>query len=197
MQKGVLNLEEAKMNKKSILENIEITRRYVTDFVNNLNELSRLKSKPLKFGKVLHVVSFIIIYLYIFKPLFMGSLILALIVYYFGYKILNSTLQKRKIAKNAEKIKKLEEQQEILENEINSLTLIPSKYLYIGALNKFYDYLSVGRADDLKEAMNIYEQEIRHEEQVNEIKNMQALQTEALRKADTANTLAWMNLFKR
>ncbi|WP_265738499.1 hypothetical protein [Pseudalkalibacillus salsuginis] len=43
----------------------------------------------------------------------------------------------------------------------------------------------------------MYEQEARHEEQINELRVMQILQEATYQKANEATTLGWINLFVR
>ena len=70
--------------------------------------------------------------------------------------------------KDIEKKERLEEEYEKIENEIaeeigaeywNATKIIPEKYLYADCVYALHDYLINGRADSLKEAINLYEEE--------------------------------------
>lgn len=66
---------------------------------------------------------------------------------------------------------------------VSSGYYIPMRYFHPDALNSFEDYFRTGRASDLKEAMNLYEEE-QHR------MRLENMQSEALRQAQIANNLA-------
>lgn len=113
------------------------------------------------------------------------------IIYYFYAKSKN---QKHNEQLNSQfrKLENLKNKQqtfvnEILEchkcfNECGGLNL-PMKYFHPTALKSFDNYFRTGRADSLKEAMNLFEAE-QHR------LNMENMQNEALRQAQIANNLA-------
>ncbi|RDW16691.1 hypothetical protein [Oceanobacillus chungangensis] len=74
---------------------------------------------------------------------------------------------------------------------------IPQKYVSIGALQTFEQYVVNGRADNLKEAINLYEQELRHQEHMNELRQLKQIEIATYQKADEAATVGWINLFTR
>ena len=64
--------------------------------------------------------------------------------------------------------------------------------------SKLESYLVNKRADTLKEALNLFEEEKRHDEQMREINIVQQMQEITYKKADEAATLGWVNLiFKK
>ncbi|OYD57626.1 hypothetical protein CGZ90_13245 [Fictibacillus aquaticus] len=110
---------------------------------------------------------------------------------------LNNKLYKNKINKNRNRINKIISEKEFYFDKLEKESLVPMTYRNLYALDRFITYFKNGRADSLKEAINLFEQEVRHEEQINELRIMQQLQEATYQKANEATTLGWINLFVR
>lgn len=82
-----------------------------------------------------------------------------------------------------------------IEEDIN--LYISKTYINYYALTKLESYLINKRADSLKEALNLFEQEKRHDQQMKEINIVQQMQEINLRKSNEAATLGWINLLRR
>lgn len=120
----------------------------------------------------------------------------------FSYPYVFNQINKKRMKKNAEIAKsgeaqKLELEKQAFIDKIQNNSVIPVDYCYTKALNAFERYLLNQRADNLKECINLYEQERRHEEQIQEIKLMQQLQEKTYEKANEATTIGWINLLTR
>ncbi len=79
------------------------------------------------------------------------------------------------------------------------LKYVPELYQYDFALNKLAEYLETGRAEDMKEAMNLFEEE-KHRWRIEEIQKQQASQLASIRSASTisaaANLTSAINSFR-
>lgn len=113
------------------------------------------------------------------------------IIYYFYAKSKNKKFN-LDITKKLQRLEELEKDKNTYIDEIlacqkafcmHSGVNIPVRYFQPAALNAFKDYFYTGRADDLKEAMNLYEEE-QHR------MNLENIHSEALRQAQIANNLA-------
>jgi len=90
---------------------------------------------------------------------------------------------------------------------LNKQSVLPKTYWYSAAVDKLIAYLSNRRADDLKEAINIYEYELKQLEQIEKLNKMnESLKKELSRlnsevksaksAAQTAKFMAWFSFFK-
>jgi len=73
---------------------------------------------------------------------------------------------------------------------------IPDNYLNMYALNKLESYFVNKRADTLKEALNLFEEEKRFDEQMKEINTIKQLQQKTLQEARETKVASWLNLYK-
>lgn len=103
---------------------------------------------------------------------------------------------KKKIKKNKERINEIHLLLNDLERKVNPV-YIPRTYINKYALSKLQSYFLNKRADTLKEALNLFEQEKRHDQQMREINIVQQIQEMTYKKANEAATLGWYNLFKK
>jgi hypothetical protein len=205
--------------KNSILENLNFTKDQVSTLVNNHREYVNYHRKPLNFSRLKHVVAFLLFSLalsllyaivaspiaVVFNietesltepvavPLFIGSIIL----YFICYRLFNNRQQKVKLVKHAVRINQIISEKEMILHRLDQESIVPSTYRNMSALNRFIQYFKDGRAETMKEAMNLYEQEVRHEEQLQEIQVMQHLQAATYQKADEAVRVGWMNYFSK
>lgn len=103
---------------------------------------------------------------------------------------------KKKTIKHADRIKEIIEEEKSLMNFLESMNL-PLDYCYPNAIGHFESYLLNQRADSLKECINLYEQEIQHQNQIKELRTIQQIQELTLEEARTAKNIAIFNLFAR
>lgn len=181
--------------------------RYYQDIVNESINLHRENeyyySKPTLFkgfGIGRRIVLFLIVW---FLLGMMGRDIYPLLglVIFFGsiyFLFLWPTVHvKKKIRKNKDRINNIQLRLTELDRMVNPVH-IPKAYINNYALSKLESYFVNKRADTLKEALNLFEEEKRHDQQMIEINIVQQLQEMTYKKADEAATLGWYNfLFKR
>ena len=85
---------------------------------------------------------------------------------------------------------------EELKNEYQDLSLLikntglHDQYSYTYAIEKLLNYLNVGRADSFKEALNLFEAELRHDEQLNKLKEMHVQQKKQLQELQSIKNSA-------
>lgn len=102
---------------------------------------------------------------------------------------------KKKIEKNAERIKDLKKEEHEITLFLKDLHLPPS-YCFPSALNAFESYLINFRADDIKECINLYEQEKAHNQQMYELRTIQQIQETIYSEARSAKNIAIFSLFR-
>lgn len=101
-----------------------------------------------------------------------------------------------KVKRNKERINEIKKLLGELSKNVNPVHL-PKTYINEYALSKLESYLLNKRADTLKEALNLFEQEKRHDQQMQEINAVQQLQEMTYKKANEATTLGWINLITK
>jgi hypothetical protein len=131
------------------------------------------------FGVVAIFAIFITIYLYIFLE-----------------EKINLYQIKKKTTRHAERIKEIINEEKNLMQFLEGINL-PLNYCYPSTIMQFESYLLNHRADTLKECINLYEQELRHQDHINELRTIQQMQEMTLREARTAKNVAIFNLFAR
>jgi len=105
-------------------------------------------------------------------------------ILYFGWmaivilmRLQNRKEDKEQLAEEQIKYEQLEKETERLEEERNQAIapflnrlyeLVPTKYAVPWVIQMLYEYLENGRADDMKEAVNLFEEEIRREREEKE-----------------------------
>ncbi|WP_179636991.1 hypothetical protein [Terribacillus aidingensis] len=83
-------------------------------------------------------------------------------------------------------------------NQLDStVTNIPPAYLTLNALTKLHEYFANGRADSLKEALNLYEAEKQHHAHLQALSDVKIMQEEMIRVTNENNRLQWMGMFRR
>lgn len=90
----------------------------------------------------------------------------------------------KKITKNKDKINEIKRRLADLNEEVTPV-YIPRTYINDYALSKLKSYFSNRRADTLKEALNLFEDEMRHNQQMREINTVRELQEVTFKKADS------------
>lgn len=209
----------------NLLNNIQSTRNEVNNIIYINKKIGNYFKEPIKLGFsghigallisfILWLVAFLLVVLILIYPLemifgedlaqliFNGLGLLLLLGTIIGYVFLYSTTNKKIVESNIkadknEEVVKLRQDRDKLLLSLSSNSNIPKDYWTIDALNTFEKYIINKRAEDLKECINLYEQESRHDEQMREINAMQQLQEATYRKASEATTLGYMNLLFR
>lgn len=96
------------------------------------------------------------------------------------FLLLSNRLQIRyRVKKNQLRIDELKKEYQELSLLIKN-TGLAEQYSYTYAIEKLINYLSVGRADNLKEALNLFELELRHDEQLNKLREINLQQQKQL-----------------
>lgn len=213
------------MEKEELLLNIAETRNSIEKLQNIHGRLNALYKPPIKFGCLGHIISFIVYWVVV--SLAMGwvmdivlfpvnimlsddilekvgeiGAVIIVIVVAISYPYIFNLINKNRNKKNAEismsqEVKRMEMEKQNIIEYIETNSVIPADYRYIGALNTFEKYLINQRADNLKECINLFEQEMRHEEQMNELRNLKQIQEATYQKANEATTISWISLFTR
>jgi hypothetical protein len=204
-------------DKETYLLNIRLTKERIKRLKDNYEEYSFIHKKPLNFNWLQHIIVWFIMLVavsyvidlitlplrYIFGEGEMSNfafgiyVIIYTILYINAYVKINRNKLNKKMTQYAERAEIIPFENEQLLFEIENESFIPVDYRNLYTLGKLEKYFINGRADDLKEAINLFEEEKRYDEQMNEIKIMQELQLATYRKADEANTLGWIQLFTR
>lgn len=84
-----------------------------------------------------------------------------------------------RVKKNSPRINELNKEYQELSLSLKN-TGLAEQYSYTYAIEKLINYLSVGRADNLKEALNLFEIELRHDEQLNRLRDIHVQQQKQL-----------------
>ena len=114
----------------------------------------------------------------VFYPIILICLfIISFFIYRLIYKWLKLTIIKEK---ETSYLRNVKNELADLKNQINQkkqslkkATFVPVAYLYPEAINAFLAYLYNKRADTLKECINLYEEECRHNQSMNALSNIE------------------------
>lgn len=185
--------------KEILLEEIRYYQGIVNQSIKLQHEHQNFYSKPpfiLGLGLGGKIVTFLIIWFLIgnFANPTLGVLLFLAAIYFLF--IWPTVHVKKKVKNNIERINEIKFLLKELSEKIDPIH-IPKGYINIYALTKLESYILNKRADNLKEALNLFEQEKRHDQQMQEINTVQQLQEMTYKKANEATTLGWMNLFSR
>lgn len=112
-------------------------------------------------------------------------------IYYFVRK----NEKKKEIARIAEEYKKIQEEgkqqvDEIVQEYIDYLTIIPQDYWYTKAIETIIKYFESGRADSIKEALALYDDQVHKWNVENQNQQMLYAQQQQAQQAKTATMLA-------
>ncbi|MDG5789311.1 hypothetical protein QA612_17765 [Evansella sp. AB-P1] len=189
-------MEEYTNDEKNILlAEISYYKKLVDEYVSLNSELNEYYVRPIDMSLWKRILIFFVSYVLIVNIFRIFGLILIVILFYLFF-IWPSQNVRGKLKKNMSRIDEIHIKLKNIENKINP-ELIPDNYINQYALSKLESYLVNKRADTLKEALNLFEQEKRHDEQMNELSIIHQIQESTNRKASEAVTLGWINLFKR
>ncbi len=133
----------------------------------------------------------------IFGILAIMSLFITIYIYITLEEKINLFQIKQKVTKNAARI------QAIIQEEQKIVSFLeekgyPLNYGYPKAVRTFENYLHNYRADSLKECINLFEQEIKHQEHIEELRTVQQIQEMTYNEARSAKNIAFLSfLFRR
>ncbi len=103
-------------------------------------------------------------------------------------KQLNEEFESKEIALN----RKRERRTELISIVAERINIVPVDYQYLMAIEYMYSYFCNGRADTLKEAVNLYEEELfrmRQEQRSEQLVELQAQQAHSLSRVQQAATV--------
>lgn len=103
-------------------------------------------------------------------------------------KKLNEEFESKEIALN----RKREYRAELINTVASRISVVPVNYQYLMAIEYMYSYFCNGRADTLKEAVNLYEEELfrmRQEQRSEQLVELQAQQAYSLSRVQQAATV--------
>jgi hypothetical protein len=108
-------------------------------------------------------------------------------------------LNKRQI-ENADRIKQILHEKSQIVYALEQKSIVPKKYWYSYALGKIEGYVQDFRADSLKESLNLYEVDMKHNDHMHQLINIQVQQEQLIREMqDTQSeirTNTYINMFK-
>lgn len=213
------------MEKNELLLNINETKNMINKLQNTHRSLTALYKEPIKFGCLGHLIAFFIywaslsyilswvlgVILYPIKIMLSDNIadkfgsvvaVILVIIVALSYPYLFNLINKKHLKQNddiarSSTAKNLELEKQSIIQYIETHSVVPADYRYLSALNTFEKYLINKRADSLKECINLFEQEIRHEEQINEIRILQEMQAATYQKASEAATIGWIDILTR
>lgn len=213
------------MEKEKLLLNIDETRNMIKKLQNTHSSLTAQYKKPIKLGCLANLVGFVIywfiitfslayllgVVLYPINVMLSDNMadkfgtvivVLIMIIVAISYPYLLNFINKKRMKENAaiaksDTAKRLELEKQTIIQYIETHSVVPADYRYYNALNCFEKYLINHRADNLKECINLFEQEIRHEEQINEIRLLQEMQEATYQKVDEVVRISWINILTR
>ncbi|MFA9559295.1 hypothetical protein ACERII_18445 [Evansella sp. AB-rgal1] len=192
-------MNEALTNEKEeLLNDILKHKSLVNEFMKYHQELNAYYTNPLagfSIGPRL-ITWFVCHILLIVNISFMPLSIFSSIIVFCLLLFLPRIIEKIIISTNQPRIIELREQMKNIEDSVNPV-FIPKVYMNQYALNKLEEYLVNKRADNLKEALNLFEQEKLHNEQMKQLNIIQHIQEDTYRKANEATLLGWVNIFKK
>lgn len=209
------------MSKEKLVENLTATNNLICQ-VEELNAEYEHYHRPFKLHTVFmflgigimmvpmyHIVDFIlglgIIDFWLIQLVFVSSILFVpIIVIVISTLIINKTIRENRIKKNQARIYEIEDFIVQANHLLEVNSELPRMYWYSYASGSILAYIINRRADSLKESLNLYEVELRHQEQMNlmyvlrqdqiAIFNQVRNNRSAIR---TSNILSWANLLSR
>lgn len=143
------------------------------------------------------IVLFIIIYriFYAFSPGIISSFLKGLITTPIIFTLIYRAEDKYRLNKNSEKIKAAEKILSYNEKLLDEYSVVPGPYRGTRCVQTLLFYLLNGRADNLKDAINLYEMEKRHVDLTNELKQIKQKNDELLKQIKkTKEAASWAEI---
>jgi hypothetical protein len=192
-----------------LLNEVRTLKQLWEEFFRNNQQIREYEKKPMNIRWWGHILLYFIVFGNILRPLMFKvfpflyghvffELIVGITLYTLIYQSINNSLHKKRLLKYKKQLKILKHRNGQIVLETQSLrTSIPDDYMHLSFLKAVEKYIENKRIESLKEAINLYEVEQRHNEQIQEIYTLQQLQQKTYKETQQATTLGWMNLFRR
>ncbi|MDT3417173.1 hypothetical protein QO009_003068 [Brevibacillus aydinogluensis] len=115
----------------------------------------------------------------------------------FGVFYLNNYYVRSKLLRHKHRVNEIQELWPVLINDLQNHSVVPEKYWHSYALSCIESYLHTGRADTLKECLNLYEQETHQQLQLSTLKEIRDLQALQLNTLHGIQNLQILHFFKK
>ncbi|WP_026694095.1 hypothetical protein [Peribacillus kribbensis] len=164
--------------------NLRNTKKELNKLINDQQELNQIQSPP-----KLHWILNLLLWAFILGGLEnllkiseRGNLVASIIfisytsLYIYGLGKINKSLLEKKLSENKVRIEHLKEQINNSNQYLHKDSIVPQEYLYNEALDRFISYGINKRADSIKEAINLFEEETKHQQSIDELHELQDMQ---------------------
>ncbi|SES91118.1 hypothetical protein SAMN05216389_103149 [Oceanobacillus limi] len=195
----MLNLNE----KDAVLSEINHYKKVVDKYTALSNQLTRFYKKPMAgFSIQLRVFIIGILFLSMLGGLSagagddIGTIFLLIVGLFLLFFVWPSVAVRNKVSKNQHTINQLKAEMKEIEERIHP-EYIPLVYINRSALLKLEEYFVNKRADTLKEALNLFEQEKQLSAQMNQLNEIKQIQEQTYQRTNEAVVLGWANMFRR
>ena len=209
------------MEKCQLLDVISVTKEDIKKLENIRKEYRQyhkpfvdITNLPIRLKIIIGLILFYFISLFIY-PIVAASVVIseslaqillfilpfsAIFVTFFLYAYLvnktNLYQINRNIKRNSNRIDEIIEEELKIMDFLKGMNL-PLNYCYTRAIEQFENYLLNYRADTLKECINLFESEEKHQAQIHELRTIQQIQDLVYKEARAAKNIALLNLFTR
>lgn len=204
---------ETQLKKNEIISNLEMSRDIIKRNIIANTKLGAIKNEIVKSSikPVSIVIAIIVAYITFFPFLIFKSIferfdfspsilivtgILAVIVFFviknYGKKLEKKVIKNRFDKKESE-INDLNAEIMKTYTDCHKITTLPEKYWDTKIIDKLICYFNDKRADTLKEAINLYEDELLKLQQMNILNNISQSQKDIIRSQKVANTQLFLN----
>lgn len=209
------------MSKDELIKNLEVTNQLICQIEEADLEYAeyhrehQMSTFLVFLGSFVMMVTMLVVVssayrVFKFESFLIGLVSFAIVVFLPVITMVSLSLIMRKrkreitIEKNKLRIQEIEINVSQWLDLLEQNTILPENYRYSFASENIYGYLINLRADTLKEALNLFEEELRHQEQMSAIniirEDQLAIFNEVRRNSsaiNTANALSWANLIAR
>jgi hypothetical protein len=205
------------LNKQDLLLNLQATKKLTLDWEKLDQEYKEyftkkidLKELSLKQHIGLVVISFfgyglIISMILSILRLFNDNVVAVIAVilapsYLIWIPAYNRKYLNKKQIENADRIKRIPLEKSQIVYALEQKSIVPKKYWYSYALAKIEGYIQDFRADSLKESLNLFEEDVKHNDSIQQLINIQIQQEQLIiEMQDTQSeirTNTYINMFK-
>ncbi len=174
-------------NKALLIKNIELSESLIQEMLRLDTKVDRIMKKPIRLGCFGHFVMLAILTVatMMLIPVLMEGLSaefetvagISLIMVCFSYMVIvlviNRTALAMKKSDHAKFLKEYPMKRKLLFLKLTAESVIPAAYWSMDCLYAMKAYLNNKRADNLKEAINILEEEMRHNARMSQLAAIQ------------------------
>jgi hypothetical protein len=176
-------------NKALLIKNIELSETLIQEMLRLDAKVDKIMKKPIRLGCVTHFIIMAILYLALLSLLtvlvegidmsegFETVAAISLIMVCFSYMVIvlviNRTALAMKKSDHAKFLKEYPMKRKLLFLKLTEESVIPAAYWSMDCLYAMKAYLNNKRADNLKEAINILEEEMRHNARMSQLAAIQ------------------------